>query len=416
MVKGKGFRFEIVAAFMFVFLLVAGSMAWSAEGFIKEIKSPLFSQPEFAMPGGEVPVVLAAPADGKVIHAEALPVQGSGGKAGFRGAEGVALKSGENRFMLKVPATADPGMFDLCVTYETSAGSGKNCQPHSVVVVASFDVPFRVVQITDYHMGDPRAGQMFPGIDIAKVRRTAFARAHEEKPNFIIVTGDITAYPQTYDHDYPYSVQEILENAKEPIITIPGNHDLYAYSDNDGKIIWDGADYWPRYYGPFHRTLDYGDYRFILFNSYRYPQDARNQNREWHLKAGSTLTFQGAIDKEEFNWLKEQMDGAGAKPIILAAHHGPKAFDMVPAQWCKSCMMPKKFMAFIAKYNVPYYFCGHTHSNDETLEKGTNYITTSATGSDVDKEDLWGIRVIDFHADKTISQRYIKLFETPPVK
>jgi len=80
-----------------------------------------------------------------------------------------ALKTGANTFDLKLPDQIAPGLYDLCISFTIGEQNKTDCQRHAVAVVKSFDTPFTFVQITDFHMGDPRAEKEFPGVDIRAV-------------------------------------------------------------------------------------------------------------------------------------------------------------------------------------------------------------------------------------------------------
>ncbi len=391
--------------------------AAAIEPFVKELKSPTFSSPAFSLPGGAIPVEFDVAADSQ---ATAATLTGSlDGKQAAAVTLDVALKTGPNNFDFNLPADTAPGMYDLCISFTGADGSAKqNCQPHSVSVVKSFDAPFTFVQITDFHVGDPRAEQQFPGIDIERVRIAAIEEANKQNPAFILMTGDINSYSNSYDSDYPHGVKLIIDHAKAPTVIVPGNHDFYAWSDNTGKIIIDGSDYWPQFYGPKHRVLDFGQFRFICFNSYDWPSEPRNMNKEYQSKAGLTHTYSGTLSKSEYQWVKNALDTKGDLTPILSAHHSPQTFEYMPQQWCKDCAGQTKFLAMINKYKVPYYIYGHIHANSDVKVKDTEYIATTSAGSSVEgpEGEFWGIRIVNTAADRTISTKYIRLFDAPPMK
>jgi hypothetical protein len=381
---------------------------------IHELKQPTFSRAAFATAGGSIGIELDINGEGSITAASISPSLDYGASSTV--SLDAPLKAGANNLEFNLPAQIAPGLYDLCVSFTTAGQSKQDCQRHAVAVVKSFDAPFTFVQISDYHMGDPRAEKQFPGMDIAKVRVAALDAANRLNPAFAVITGDITAYPETYEWAYPAAAKEILDHARIPLIIIPGNHDFYAFSDDNGNISIDGRAIWPDFFGPTHTVLDYGRFRFVCFNSYDWGPEPRNMNDKYQLKAGVTHTYNGTLSKQEFAWVRNALDSADGRTPILVAHHGPRQFEPIPMQWCKDCVSQAKFMSFINKYDIPYYFYGHIHRNNETMEKGTLTLATTSVGSDADKNDLWGIRVAHVAPDKTITTEVIRLFDAPPMK
>ena len=382
---------------------------------IRSITSPTFSAPAFSLSGGSISVTLQATGAGAARKAALSALDGS--PVADMGLGDEPLAAGSNTFAVLIPPPVEPGLYTLCVEFTQGGAPAKDCQPHSVAVVASFDPPFTFVQVTDYHMGDPRALKQFPGVDIEKVRITALEKANSFNPAFVLFTGDVCAYPETYEEDYPKAVNEILSHIKAPTIIIPGNHDLYANTDDKGKLLTEGLDYWREYMGPTHQALDFGPFRFIGFNSYAWPQSARNRNRAYHASAGTMHTYQGAINNDELDWILAQLKTLDGRTPVFFAHHGPRTFEMMPAQFgCKDCVAQGKFMKFLEKAGAPYYIYGHIHRNDDVTEGGTRFLATTSAGSDVSTEQLWAIRVFRVAADKSITTEIIKLFDAPPMK
>ncbi|HOX28554.1 MAG TPA: metallophosphoesterase [bacterium] len=381
---------------------------------IKEIKQPTFGQPEFILPGGSFEISLETPEAGRASAVE-LYAFDTGLPAATITID-VALSQGMNAVPVSPPASVAAGMYDLCVDFTSGKTPTRDCQKHSVVVVASFDAPFTVAHITDYHVGDPRAEKQFPGMDITKVRLAALDAANKLKPAFVLITGDVNAYTESYEWSYPSSAKELIDHLKVPMVVIPGNHDFYSWSGDDGKITIDGRDFWQRYFGPRHRVLDYGKFRFICMDTYEWPASARNDNKAYNLKSGNSHTYNGTLSKDEYVWMRTALDGAGDRTPILVAHHGPRQFEMLAQQWCKECLSQSKIMSIIKKYNVPLFIYGHIHSSTDVTEGKSRFISTTSTGSDTGAKELWSIREFDFNPDLTFDTRLIKLFDTPPMK
>jgi hypothetical protein len=383
---------------------------------IREIKQPTFSQPAFVRPGESIPVVLDSAAAGTADSAVLTEPFAADKARIYPAGLGVSIQPGSNELSVATPADIPAGLYDLCVYFTAGGAQSQDCQAHAVAVVASFDPPFTFAHFSDYHMGDPRAERQFPGVDIRKVRLAALAAINSRKPSFAILTGDVNAYPDTYEQDYPASARELVEHSTVPLIILPGNHDFYAKSDMDGKITVDGEKFWGPWFGPKHRVLDFGPVRFIFFNSYDWPVDPRNINDEYHLKEGTSHTYGGTLSGSEYKWVFEALKTKGDRIPILASHHGPRQMEVFPQQWCADCVPQTKFMGLIHKAKVPWYLYGHIHVNSDATERGARFIATTSVGSDADPGELWCVRFVTVNADRTITTEVVKLFDAPPMK
>lgn len=398
---------------IFAVILASATPSFGFAPAIREIQQPTFSLPAFTLPGGVVAVTLEISGAGRATRATLTPV--AGGQKEIDIALDANLRSGKNPIDLVTPKNIAAGLYDLCVEMTYSGFPTRDCQRHSVAVLKSFEPPFTFVHITDYHMGDPRAGKQFPGVDMEKVRTGLLEAANEANPAFVILTGDITSYPESYAADYPAVVEELVSRLKAPLLTLPGNHDFYACISKKGKLETDGTTYWPYFFGPTHRVLDFGRFRFILFNTYTWDSSIRNQNREYSIQRGTAHTYNGTLTADEFNWLQNALATSGNRTPILASHHGPKEFETNPVHWCKTCVTSAQFEALIAKYKVPYYFYGHIHHDEEYQKNGTQFFATTSAGSDVGEKEMWSIRVVHVMKDGTMKTELVSPFKTPPM-
>ncbi|HOY61942.1 MAG: cyclic 3',5'-adenosine monophosphate phosphodiesterase [bacterium ADurb.Bin236] len=382
---------------------------------VRELKRPTFSQPEFVVPGGRAAATVSASKAGRATKARLLC--SFSGEVAAETSLDSPLPEGGGNFEIDIPAHVPSGLYDLEIQFTSGGEPRMDMQRHSVSVIESFEAPLKFAHVTDYHMGDPRAEKQFPGMDIKKVRVASIEAANRENPQFILLTGDITAYPETYDEDYPAAVAELLEHARVPMVIIPGNHDFYSWLDADGTLRTDGVTYWRDFFGPTRRVLDFGPHRFICFNSYDWDSlTVRNRNLEYFQKHGGAISYSGTLSKRELSFVARAMETSGDRIPILAAHHGPRQFEPVPQQWCSDCTGMNKFMNLIKKFEPPYFFYGHIHRNEDITEGKTRYVATTSVGSDAGREELWAIRIAQAQPDMSFDIRTLKLFDSPPMK
>jgi len=325
------------------------------------------------------------------------------------------LEAGGDLHEFMIPESASAGLYDLHVSVTVDGKARADSEPHAIAVVESFAVPFTFAQVTDYHVGDPRILKRIPGIDVVEVRRQAAEAVNRLKPAFVLITGDICAYAETYERDYPVALEEIRSLFTVPTLIVPGNHDLYAKTDGEGKLWAEGLDFWHKTFGPTHYSMDYGPFRFVGINTYSWPQGVRNHNRKYHKSVGTRHTYSGTLSREELDWLKEQLKTLDGQKPILFAHHGPEEFEEDPSEFgCDSCVSRDEFLAFLKDAGVPLYIYGHIHYTEDYTEDGTRFVAVSASGSYNLDDNPWAMRVFRAREDLTIETVVVPfLWEAP---
>ena len=406
---------RILLLFLAHFLISGHSFAGTDKsGKSRLITSPTIGAPAFVQPGHAFAVSLDVSGAGVLQEISLHSITEEKGMLLLK-AE-TMLDAGRDFREFMIPERASVGLYDLHVSVTVDGKVTADCEPHAVAVVESFGVPFTFAQVTDYHVGDPRVLERIPGIDIVEVRRQAAEAVNRLKPAFVMITGDICAYAETYERDYPVALEEIRSLFTVPTFLIPGNHDLYAKTDGEGNVWAEGLDSWHKTFGATHYTMDYGPFRFVGLNTYSWPQGVRNHNRDYHKSVGTRHTYQGTLSREEFDWLKEQLKTLDGRKPILFAHHGPREFEADPGEFgCDSCVSRDELKALLKDAAVPLYIYGHIHYTEDYTEDGTRFVAVSTSGSYNLEDNPWSMRAFRAREDLTIETVVVPFLRAAPL-
>ena len=193
-------------------------------------------------------------------------------------------------------------------------------------------------------------------------RRAVFARLLDERPAFVVNTGDLVAQGssagdwETFDEE-----TAALRAAGIAYLPVLGNHDLW--SDRDAGL----ANWFVRF--PFLEGRRWYEVRhagiaLLLLDS-----------NEYDLSAGD-VAAQDA-------WLAERLAAADADPsvrcVLLACHHPPITNAIVhgSSQWVR-----EHFVAPLAAHpKVRAFFAGHCHSYEHFSENGIHYVVSGGGGA-----------------------------------
>ncbi|MDR2834416.1 MAG: metallophosphoesterase [Streptococcaceae bacterium] len=214
-------------------------------------------------------------------------------------------------------------------------------------------------------------------------------KALQEKPQAIVLTGDITFNGEKQSAQDFMKIFLPLKKANIPLLAIPGNHDInngyargfegsHQYRTpeisqeefreifSDGFTLGNSFD---------KKTLSYRvdwnkGYQFLFLDTNNYPS------------AHSLLPPQtnGVLEKETIDWIKEQLQHAKEKKqtTIVFMHHNLYAHAL---NFSKGFVLDnaEQLQQILTKNHVPLVFSGHIHMQDIlTHANGPTEILTGA--------------------------------------
>jgi 3',5'-cyclic AMP phosphodiesterase CpdA len=248
------------------------------------------------------------------------------------------------KFLVLAPA--------VCLLSAVFAFSAENLKKPSTDVKR----PFRVVQISDLHIG------LRTHPESEAHTRQAIALINQLKPDLVLVTGDMSEnYPEARE-----GARRLLQGLQVPYKVVPGNHDVH-----DDDMSAHRAAYGKDFY-----SFEAGGIRFIALNSqlmgnfdkFDSPQPVRNAGK-------------AAQESEEmFEWLASLLESD--KPTIVFQHI-PITYDGAPDNkpyWGVADPYRKEEIKQLKRLRVKDMFAGHWHNlQTKTVEGITVHIAPAVS-------------------------------------
>lgn len=231
--------------------------------------------------------------------------------------------------------------------------------------------------------------------DLHAVLNKVLKDIEKEKPDLLIVSGDITNNGEKESHIYFRNMLQPLIKSGTQILVIPGNHDVNVpspmkYIRSKPEVVDNiSAEEFAKIY----TTMGYGDALRRDDNSLSYL--ASINETTWMLCLDTNLYEEyktstisaGRISPETLKWALEILKEAKEKDITVLAmmHHG--LVEHMPYQ---NAFFPEYLIkdwasmaATLANAGLRVVFTGHFHSNDitEFISKEGNSINDVETGS-----------------------------------
>jgi 3',5'-cyclic AMP phosphodiesterase CpdA len=219
---------------------------------------------------------------------------------------------------------------------------------------------FSFVQISDSHIGFNKD----PNHDVTKTLQEAVDRinALEERPAFVIHTGDITHLASAEQFDTAAQVMKSVRASQ--IYYVPGEHDVFT---DDGKL------YRERFgggtLGQGWQSFDYNGVHFIgLINVL-------------NLKQGSGTGLGGSgfgqLGQEQLAWLQKDVKGlSSSTPIVVFAHI--PLWTIYP-DWGWGTDESEQALALLKRFGSVTVLNGHVHQVLQKVEGNVTFHTARST-------------------------------------
>ena len=298
-----------------------------------------------------------------------------------------------------VPQNTPDELYNLTLIIQKNDEFISCSQPRAVSVIDEFSDNFSFIHVTDFHIGDPRGLRENIWETIGwKAAKKCIEEVNLLSPDFVVITGDLV-FGQLYPFEYTWEYKkcyEILQMFQVPTFLVPGNHDGYVQTGQDG------FKFWQEYFGPLYYSFNYGDYHFTSVNSYDWPKLARF--------GISYLVFNwgGYIQNKQLDWIEEDLENSNAKLNFMLLHHNP-IWDTKNDSLLKNGYGGRaELLTLIDEYDIDAVLAGHVHYDDITSQNDTLFITTTTMSSSLSrsKDTYWGYRLIDIQNGEIKSYNY----------
>ncbi len=395
-----GFKFkELIIACLTCLVLSTFTFAQK----VNKIKYPLFTFPAIAKAGNSLLMEVVLEEEEKISEVLLIDSSDDKNSISIPFIQKSKIENGDNEVLeIKLPDKIKTALYDLSVKIEVGGGKRfySDLQPRAVKVVEEFKKNFSFVHLTDIHFGV----QDVAGVDTNTYRQKVLEEITKLNPEFVILTGDLVIEPAQYDKDFEDAYNYLLQYLKVPVFVIPGNHDQYYHRLETGEIF-DGMEYWKRYFYKFYGSFDYGDLHFLLINDYDYEQKWRERYNNDAILA--TTIINSNIMQEQYEWIKKDLKSAQErkKQTLMFAHiplmdlMGLKKVGLVKKETVKG--IPRhEFLGLLSEFKVKYVFVGHLHLNDvRELGGGIKEVVTIDSGLGCSTTEC-GFRVVEVENGK----------------
>jgi 3',5'-cyclic AMP phosphodiesterase CpdA len=213
-----------------------------------------------------------------------------------------------------------------------------------------------IAHLTDCHVVEPGA-LVADRVDTAAALRRAVAviRTMEPRPEVVLATGDLVndGRPGQYDH-----LMALLEPLDQPVLPIPGNHDVRSEVRARFPVVPDGPDDAPVDY-----VVDDHPVRLI------------------GLDTSIVGSHAGRLSDRQLAWLDERLGEAPERPTLLFQHHPPFRSGIAHMDAMGLDGIERLASVLVRYRNVEAVVCGHLHRAIQARFAGTIASCWPSTGA-----------------------------------
>lgn len=196
---------------------------------------------------------------------------------------------------------------------------------------------------------------------------TLLEEAAAEKPDALILTGDITMDGEELNHLELAGKLAKLQEQGVQVLVIPGNHDI---NNHHSSVYFGEEAEWTQEVSPERFQEIYGNFGCDQAlsrdpSSFSYVYALRENLWLMLLDTAQYVPenlVDGAVRPETYQWMEQQLEGAeeqGAQVIVLGHHNLLQESRMFTAM----CVMENSsdVISLLERYEVPLYISGHLH-------------------------------------------------------
>lgn len=234
-----------------------------------------------------------------------------------------------------------------------------------IKIIDKYKYDFYFMVLSDIHLAEKEIFFSTPNVE--KVKRI-IKEVNLLGPEFVVICGDIV---DGYDYDKEYElVKKIFADFQVPTFIIPGNHDAYYITIRKQRKILnqDGKVYYQKYIGGLHYTVNYGNFKMLMINTFDKLPEKR-----------TLISYQGGISSSQFNFIEDQLLNWGKGQKNLFIHHSIHDKEWEEESW-------DKIYNLIKNYKVDYVFSGHEHQDRIIKEEATTFVWNTSAGGGMDAD------------------------------
>jgi len=200
------------------------------------------------------------------------------------------------------------------------------------------DDEFYFVQLSDTHWGF-KGPKVNPDADNTLKKAVAAVNALEQKPDFVVFTGDLT-----HTTDNPKERRARLDQFRDIVGKLEVKQVRFMPGEHDASL--DRGEAYQEFFGQMHYTFDHKGVHFIVLDNVSDPK--------------------AAIGDDQLAWLTQNLKQLPpATPIVVLTHR--PLFDLYP-QWDWATRDGAKAVELLMPHKHVTVFYGHIHQehHDQT--------------------------------------------------
>jgi 3',5'-cyclic AMP phosphodiesterase CpdA len=221
-------------------------------------------------------------------------------------------------------------------------------------------------------------------VDSVEILDAAIDRLLAEKPDFVLISGDLTKDGERQSHELAAARLGRLVDAGIKVLVLPGNHDIdnpraYRFLPSGKTEKVPAVN--PAEFASIYDRLGYGGALardpaslsyvaepvrglwVIALDSARYEDNLATDHRETG----------GRIRPQTLSWLKERLEESRrlGKTVIVSEHHPVmEHFDLMKRVYPQFIVADNwRLVRLLASYDVRVVFSGHFHANSVALRR-----------------------------------------------
>lgn len=231
---------------------------------------------------------------------------------------------------------------------------------------------FTFVFITDMHV--------MPERNATQGLLQAIDTINSLAPDFVLTGGDniMDALGQTYGRsDSLYKLYDAtIGNLAMPVYTTMGNHEVFGLYEESG-IMPDHAEYGKKLYenrlAKRYYSFDHKNWHFVVLDGIGFTEDRH---------------YYGHVDAEQLEWLKNDLEKAGDRPVAVSIHIpllsvGSQVMQGPTVGMTEGSIVTNanEVIEILEQYNTKLVLQGHLHFLEDICYNGIHYITGGAVSS-----------------------------------
>ncbi|MEI7831033.1 MAG: metallophosphoesterase [Prolixibacteraceae bacterium] len=230
-------------------------------------------------------------------------------------------------------------------------------------------------------------------VESSAILQNVLTSVKAEKPDFLLITGDLTKDGEKFDHQTLATLFKTLSDQGIKVLVIPGNHDInnpasYNFLQSSQTKI-DNIS--PADFSSIYANCGYGNAVERDPNSLSYVSEP--VNGVWVMgidacKYNPSSVTEGSLSASTISWIKSVIDKSKLQKKILLSmmHHG-----LIEHFAGQSSVFPEYVISdwqnvstTLADYGLNVVFTGHFHAQDITKKtSGNGFVYDIETGSTV---------------------------------